>query len=50
LVTWLGNVAAVEDEPEKRLACWWLNCSGIPARYSRCLRYAYSVSPLQRFR
>lgn len=43
LVTWHGDVAAVEDEPEKRLACWWLNCSGIPARYGRCLRYAYIV-------
>lgn len=43
LVTWLGDVAAEEDEPEKRLACWWLNCSGIPARYGRCLRYAYIV-------
>lgn len=43
LITWLGDVAAVEDEPEKRLACWWLNCSGILARYGRCLRYAYIV-------
>lgn len=37
------DVAAEEDEPEKRLACWWLNCSGIPARYGWCLRYAYIV-------
>lgn len=40
----IGNLAAAEeDEPEKRLACWWLNCSGIPARYGRCLRYAYII-------